>query len=87
MRLFRDEEAARKAGFRNVRNGEGRERIWLIDGDSGIDFCEILTDRERALLGALEAVVAAHYCEMPEPGEREAIQAAEALIKSMNVEG
>jgi histidinol-phosphate/aromatic aminotransferase/cobyric acid decarboxylase-like protein len=87
MRLFRSEQAARKAGV--LRGHGGAER--------GRDNCTILTDRERALLGALEKVLPAAkenanfvWCEFPDSGARQEIAdiaAAEALIKSLAVEG
>lgn len=84
MRLFRTEQAARDAGFKwGVSNGT---RKWREDDDN--NEAEILTDRERRLLEALESVLpAAHYCEITEPGEREAIKAAEALLAELAVEG
>lgn len=91
MRIFRTEEAARKAGYAAISHNDG---FGLTPGDR----CRILTARERALLEALEKVLPGSrqnadeisiafgkYAEYDD--EIAAIEAAEALIKSLNVEG
>lgn len=81
MRLFRTEEAARKAGFKwSVAEGA---RKWREDDDN--NPAEILTDRERALLEALEK-----YRLAVDAGDTGQIALAddhaEGLLHSLNVE-
>lgn len=90
MRLFRTEEAARKAGFVYF---DTSGRCENFEGDRGV----VLTDRERALLGALEKMLPAAidnatfvWCEYPDSNAKQDIadaEAAKAFIASLNVEG
>lgn len=78
MRLFRTEEAARKAGVLRGRGDYERVR----------DQCVILTPRERALLAALETLAAGVADKLTGvPETVDGYSEAKALIKSLNVEG
>lgn len=85
MRLFRDQKAARKAGFIIGYCGG----VYQPHADGGELAGEVLTDRERALLEALERIRAGAAPIVPGVNciTSEPLEAAEALINSMNVEG
>lgn len=85
MRIFRTEEAARLAGYvfigasRVVKRRE--EKIGYMDG-------VILTDRERALLEALEKVSEIAWASTDKDvDDISVLKKADDLIKSLNVEG
>lgn len=86
MRLFRTEEAARKAGA--MPAGIPYACYWGVPASDHDVFqpAMVLTDRERALLGALERVLA--IAAAGAKGTDESVVAdIEEFVKSLNVEG
>ena len=89
MRLFRDEEAARKAGA--IQTGMPLICRWFIPvGDTGAISAQVLTDRERALLEALEGIKASINSHRADINATVLINApwqqVDDLLHSLNVE-
>lgn len=90
MRLFRNEEAARKAGARQTCISN--DAWWAVPvGEAGFIAAQVLTDQERRLLEALEDMISVAQALRDANGkimlDPYTTEAAEALIRELAVEG